>query len=79
MLVCRRPGCGGLNPTKPPLTPSPSSPSSYFAPSAQLHSTSPTYLQTAQKNLTTHAPPNPLLPGVQNVTTPSMWKQLAKT
>eukprot|EP00973_Karenia_brevis_P035797 4939765-Karenia_brevis.AAC.1 len=77
MLVCRRPGCGGMNPTKPPLTPSP--PPYFASSSAQLHSSSPTYLQTAQKNLSSLSPPNPLLPGVQNVTTPAMWKQLAKT
>eukprot|EP00973_Karenia_brevis_P053599 7448216-Karenia_brevis.AAC.1 len=69
MLVCRRPGCGGFNPTKPP-PPTPSPPS-YYASSSHVLASSPTYLQTAQKGLSSLAPPNPLLPGVQNVTTPS--------
>eukprot|EP00973_Karenia_brevis_P057993 8073383-Karenia_brevis.AAC.1 len=74
MLICRRPGCGGQNPTKPQLAPPP-----YYPSSSRSLPHSPTYLQTAQKSLASSLPPNPLLPGVQSVTTPAMWKQLAMT
>eukprot|EP00973_Karenia_brevis_P045347 6282024-Karenia_brevis.AAC.1 len=44
MLICRRPGCGGQNPTKPVLAPPPYHPSS-----SHLLSSSSSYLQTLQK------------------------------
>eukprot|EP00973_Karenia_brevis_P000693 98039-Karenia_brevis.AAC.1 len=75
MLTCRRPNCGGHNPTKAPMVPSPKSgpASSVISPT----SSSPSYSFVVQQPPSS-PPPNPFSSQIQSVTTPAMLKNIAR-
>eukprot|EP00973_Karenia_brevis_P003569 495894-Karenia_brevis.AAC.1 len=75
MLTCRRPNCGGCNPTKAPMVPSP--PQGRAAPLGSHSSASPSYSFVVQQP-TTSQPPNPFSTQIQSVTTPAMLKNITR-
>eukprot|EP00973_Karenia_brevis_P087764 12173218-Karenia_brevis.AAC.1 len=74
MLTCRRPNCGGHNPTKSPLVPpSKSGPAAVISPT----SSSPSYSFVVQQPPSS-LPANTYSSQIQSVTTPAMLKNIAR-
>eukprot|EP00973_Karenia_brevis_P031642 4363133-Karenia_brevis.AAC.1 len=73
MLTCRRPGCGGHNPAKPPLDVSPASGQQS---SNVIQPCSSSYLFALQQQPS--SPTTTFSPGIQQVATTAMLKNIAK-
>eukprot|EP00973_Karenia_brevis_P029663 4091683-Karenia_brevis.AAC.1 len=78
MLTCRRPNCGGHNPTKPPLDVPPANPNQGSA-SSVIHpcSSSPSYLHVLQQPSISPSS-STFSPGIQQVATPAMLRNIAR-
>eukprot|EP00973_Karenia_brevis_P046674 6475149-Karenia_brevis.AAC.1 len=74
MLTCRRPNCGGCNPTRPPLVPQPKpGTAAVISPIAS----SPSYSYVVQQP-TSSSPASAFSSGIQAVTTPAMLKNITQ-